>query len=410
MRRYSAWRDSPRSAAAWLTTPRACASAASIASRLGLVEAARGRGAPAPPAGRDRRRDRLAAGQQRGALDRVLQLAHVARPRMRAAARRARRRRARAAVQEVFGQRQDVVAALGQRRQAHLDHVEPVVQILAEACRRGSSPCRSALVALITRTLALARAGWSRGARTARFRARAAASSGRPAAGCRSRRGTACRRRPASKRPSRALFGAGVRAGFGAEQLGLDQLGRQRAAVDARRKARAARPSSPARSPRCAPCRLPLGPVISTGTSARATWQASSSARSRRGRTRTRGRPDRNCAASASRRARRSRARRATSRVGLGQLQQVLHRGQQLVVVPGLGEVVGRAGLDQLDRGLQVRPRGQQHHRQVRMALADRAEQRDAFLARRGVGAEVHVLDHQVDALALQQRQALARA
>jgi hypothetical protein len=40
------------------------------------------------------------------------------------------------------------------------------------------------------------------------------------------------------------------------------------------------------------------------------------------------------------------------------------------------------------------------------MARADLAEQRHAFLARGGVGREVHVLDHQVDRLARQHGQA----
>jgi hypothetical protein len=64
-----------------------------------------------------------------------------------------------------------------------------------------------------------------------------------------------------------------------------------------------------------------------------------------------------------------------------------------------------RAGLDQLHRAFQVRPRGEQHHRQVRMALAYRGEQRPALVTGGGVGAEVHVLDHQVHRLAVQQRQ-----
>ena len=79
--------------------------------------------------------------------------------------------------------------------------------------------------------LDLALACCSRGARTGRSRARAAASSGRSATGCRSRRGTACRRRRPRTCP-RARGRAGVRAGLGAEQLGLDQLRRQRAAVE----------------------------------------------------------------------------------------------------------------------------------------------------------------------------------
>ena len=94
---------------------------------------------------------------------------------------------------------------------------------------------------------------------------------------------------------------------------------------------------------------------------------------------------------------------------GFGKLQQVLHRGQQLVVVPRLGQVVRGAGLDQLHRGFQVRPGGEQDHRQIGMALADRAEQLHTLLARGGVGGEVHVLDHHVDGVALQHGQAVFR-
>src|SRR5690606_39940816 len=46
--------------------------------------------------------------------------------------------------------------------------------------------------------------------------------------------------------------------------------------------------------------------------------------------------------------------------VGLGELQQVLHRGQQPVIVPGLGHVVGGARLHQLHRRFEVCPAGQQ--------------------------------------------------
>ncbi|MNU68782.1 hypothetical protein D3C71_581570 [compost metagenome] len=93
--------------------------------------------------------------------------------------------------------------------------------------------------------------------------------------------------------------------------------------------------------------------------------------------------------------------------VGLSQLQQVLHAGDQAPVIPWLGQVVGRAGLDQVDGRIELGPCRQQDHGQIRVACADRVEQRAAFLARRGVGREVHVLHHQVDGVAIEQLQAL---
>ena len=44
------------------------------------------------------------------------------------------------------------------------------------------------------------------------------------------------------------------------------------------------------------------------------------------------------------------------------------------------------------------------------MLLADRAEQRDAFLARRRVGREVHVLHDEIDVLVLEALRALRPA
>ncbi len=78
------------------------------------------------------------------------------------------------------------------------------------------------------------------------------------------------------------------------------------------------------------------------------------------------------------------------------QLQQVAHRGQQPRVVPGLGDVIGGACLDQVHGGLEVRPGGQQDDRHVRVQCTQFPEQRDAFLAGGGFAAEVHVLDDQV--------------
>ena len=76
--------------------------------------------------------------------------------------------------------------------------------------------------------------------------------------------------------------------------------------------------------------------------------------------------------------------------------QQVAHRGQQARVVPGLGDVVGRAGLDQVHGGFEVRPCGRAGSPARRDAARAIPEQRDAFFARGGLAPEVHVLDDQV--------------
>ncbi len=81
---------------------------------------------------------------------------------------------------------------------------------------------------------------------------------------------------------------------------------------------------------------------------------------------------------------------------GLRQLQQVVDRDHQFAIVPRLGQIIGGAGLDQFHCGFQMRPRGEQDHRQIRMMRADFAEQRDAFFARSGVVLEIHVLHHQI--------------
>ena len=84
------------------------------------------------------------------------------------------------------------------------------------------------------------------------------------------------------------------------------------------------------------------------------------------------------------------------------QVEEIAHGRQQPRIVPGLGDVVGGARLDELDGGLEVGPGGQEDDRQVRVLLADPAEERDALLAGRRLAAEVHVLDHEVDRLASQ--------
>src|SRR5581483_3792571 len=49
-----------------------------------------------------------------------------------------------------------------------------------------------------------------------------------------------------------------------------------------------------------------------------------------------------------------------------------------------------------------MRPRREQHDGQIRMAVADRPEQRRALLARGRIGAEIHVLHDEVHALAFE--------
>src|SRR5262249_39334838 len=87
--------------------------------------------------------DAVAPGQDGRALDRILELAHVARPRVaeqpldrlgresQLAAELAAR-----AGEEVLGEGRDVLAAIAERRQDHLDDVQPVEEVLAEAALR----------------------------------------------------------------------------------------------------------------------------------------------------------------------------------------------------------------------------------------------------------------------------------
>ncbi len=74
--------------------------------------------------------------------------------------------------------------------------------------------------------------------------------------------------------------------------------------------------------------------------------------------------------------------------------QQVAHVQYQLGVVPRLADVVGGAFFDQFDRALQRGPSRDQDHRQVRIELVKRTKQLLAFFTGGGVTAEVHVLDH----------------
>jgi hypothetical protein len=104
-----------------------------------------------------------------------------------------------------------------------------------------------------------------------------------------------------------------------------------------------------------------------------------------------------------------SRTRRDVFLHGRPQFEQVAHRGQQARVIPGLRDVVGRSGFDQVHGGLEVRPGREQYDGHVRMQRTQFPEQRYAFFARSGLTPEVHVLDDQVDFLGSHGREGLGR-
>ena len=78
-----------------------------------------------------------------------------------------------------------------------------------------------------------------------------------------------------------------------------------------------------------------------------------------------------------------------------GEAERGLHGLEDLLVGPGLGDEVGRAGLHAFHRELDRSPRGDQDHGQRRPQRLELADQREPFLARRAA-REVHVLDHQL--------------
>src|SRR6188474_1906440 len=134
----------------------------------------------------------------------------------------------------------------------------------------------------------------------------------------------------------------------------------------------------------------PFGPLIRTGTSACATRAAVEASA---------------CIASLSYTSPFSSNRAASSaRAILGasrlQIEEVSHGRKEPRVVPGLRDVIGSAGFHELDGRLEMGPRRQQYHGQVRMLSADLVEERDAFLARGRLAPEVHVLDHEIHRLA----------
>jgi hypothetical protein len=63
----------------------------------------------------------------------------------------------------------------------------------------------------------------------------------------------------------------------------------------------------------------------------------------------------------------------------------------------GLGQVVARSLLDELDSGLERRPGGDQEDGKVAVESFEPSEKLDSFVAADLAGPEVHVLDHDPD-------------
>ncbi len=155
--------------------------------------------------------DVLALGHDHRAIDAVLELADVARPRIgldrlerirREAAQRAAVLAA-AALHDGLRDHDRVARALAQRRDADRDLADPVVEILAERRCARSAPAGPGS----WRRRCARRPGSARARRCARSRAPAGSAAASPAAAAacrRSRRGTACRRRPARTCPASA--------------------------------------------------------------------------------------------------------------------------------------------------------------------------------------------------------------
>ena len=202
----------------------------------------------------------------------------------------------------------------------------------------------------------------------------------------------------ASNLPSARLAGAGVSAGIRAEQFGFDEIGRQRTAIQ-----RDERAISHQRV-RMHDLRIAfLACAIRSGDQHRQFRMRHLAGQRQRALT---GRVCIHDAAQVVVLQQRV-APAAFSGLGLRQfapafakLQQIVDGGDQLAVVPGFRQVIRSAGLHQVDRRFQPRPCGEQNHWQIGMARADLPEQCRAFIARGGVGVEVHVLDHQVHVLA----------
>ncbi|MNT06965.1 hypothetical protein D3C72_1416520 [compost metagenome] len=295
----------------------------------------------------------------------------------------------------MLGQRHDVAGAVGQRRQRQFHRVEPVVEVFAE--RTLADHCRQVGIGRTDHAhldLAFAVGTQALEASCLQHAQQLHLPTQRQVADfIQEQRAAVGRLELAFAR----LVGAGVGAGLGTEQFGLDQLGGQGAAVHRHEGALGHQ-------------RVGLDDLRDL-LLARAIG-AGDQHRQLRARDLA-GQGDHPLAGGVG-------EHRAAQRVlvfqcmalalfalaslvqfapRFGQFQQVVDRGQQLAVIPGFGQVVGGTGLDQVHRAAQVGPGRQQDYRQIGVAFADLREQRLAFLAGGGVLAEVHVLDHQVDRL-----------
>ena len=145
----SVTRDTPSRRAASLRLPSAARSASTTRPRSNASTRCLSDGAAAASpasfraAGQEREVEPVRRGERHEPLERVLELAHVARPRVRGEPvheRVGHRERGepeplREAPQEVAREDRDVLGPLAQRRDAELHDVEPVVEILAEPAR-----------------------------------------------------------------------------------------------------------------------------------------------------------------------------------------------------------------------------------------------------------------------------------
>ena len=185
------------------------------------------------------------------------ELAHVARPRVRHQPLRRLGREAlvgrRRSFEEMLGEGEDVGQPLAQRRQLNAQHVRADKQVVAEACRRARPASRSRWVAATTRTSALTGSLAPTGVTSRSCSTRSSLACTR-AASRRSRRGTACRRRPARSGPC-ARRRRPVNAPFTWPKSSLSSsssgIAAQLTATNGPRRARAVRDGARARRPPC---------------------------------------------------------------------------------------------------------------------------------------------------------------